>query len=72
MSVVKEVGGVQGLFRGAGACLLRDVPFSAIYFTLFGNFKRMATDENGHITLLWSFACGCGAGLLRKCGISHF
>eukprot|EP01117_Protostelium_nocturnum_P005808 TRINITY_DN2097_c0_g1_i1.p1 TRINITY_DN2097_c0_g1~~TRINITY_DN2097_c0_g1_i1.p1 ORF type:complete len:293 (+),score=95.57 TRINITY_DN2097_c0_g1_i1:132-1010(+) len=38
LTVVKELG-FQGLFKGSAATLLRDVPFSAIYFTLYGNLK---------------------------------
>lgn len=32
--VVKELG-LFGLYKGARACLLRDVPFSAIYFPAY-------------------------------------
>jgi len=31
--------GLRGLYRGASACLLRDVPFSAIYFPAYSNLK---------------------------------
>jgi len=61
--VLKEVG-VRGLFTGAGACLLRDVPFSAVYFTLFGNLKRVAADENGHLGIGKLFVCGTIAGTI--------
>ncbi|KHJ32981.1 putative mitochondrial carrier [Erysiphe necator] len=32
--------GLVGLYKGASACLLRDVPFSAIYFTGYNHLKR--------------------------------
>lgn len=30
----------MGLYKGASACLLRDVPFSAIYFPAYSHLKR--------------------------------
>ncbi|CDK28163.1 unnamed protein product [Kuraishia capsulata CBS 1993] len=38
-SIVKELG-IRGLYKGASACLLRDVPFSAIYFPTYANIKK--------------------------------
>ena len=37
--VVKDLG-VLGVYRGAAACLLRDVPFSAIYFPAYAACKN--------------------------------
>lgn len=37
--IVKNLG-VVGLYKGASACLLRDVPFSAIYFPAYSHLKR--------------------------------
>ncbi len=37
-SIVRELG-LLGLYKGAGACLLRDIPFSAIYFTAYSHLK---------------------------------
>jgi solute carrier family 25 aspartate/glutamate transporter 12/13 len=36
--IVRQLG-VLGLYRGATACLLRDIPFSAIYFPAYGHLK---------------------------------
>lgn len=32
-------GGIKDIYRGVGATLLRDVPFSILYFPLFSNIK---------------------------------
>jgi len=37
--IVKNLG-LMGLYKGASACLLRDVPFSAIYFPAYAHLKR--------------------------------
>lgn len=37
-SIIKELG-LKGLYKGAGACLLRDIPFSSIYFTAYSHLK---------------------------------
>ncbi|KAJ1964567.1 mitochondrial aspartate-glutamate transporter agc1 [Dipsacomyces acuminosporus] len=39
VTIVKELG-LIGLYKGASACLLRDVPFSAIYFPCYSHIKR--------------------------------
>ncbi|EGW32563.1 mitochondrial aspartate/glutamate carrier protein Aralar/Citrin [Spathaspora passalidarum NRRL Y-27907] len=37
--IVRQLG-LKGLYKGASACLLRDVPFSAIYFPVYANLKK--------------------------------
>lgn len=39
MWIIKNLG-LTGLYKGASACLLRDVPFSAIYFPTYNHLKR--------------------------------
>ncbi|PSK51608.1 hypothetical protein B9Z65_2875 [Elsinoe australis] len=39
MWIVRNLG-LVGLYKGANACLLRDVPFSAIYFPTYNHLKR--------------------------------
>lgn len=46
LGVVKELG-LFGLYKGARACLLRDVPFSAIYFPAYAHTKAAFADEDG-------------------------
>ncbi|PGH17137.1 hypothetical protein AJ79_01275 [Helicocarpus griseus UAMH5409] len=38
MWIIKNLG-LMGLYKGASACLLRDVPFSAIYFPTYAHLK---------------------------------
>ncbi len=40
--VAKDVlgGGIRGVYQGATATLLRDVPFSIVYFPMFSNCKK--------------------------------
>lgn len=46
LDVVKELG-LFGLYKGAKACLLRDIPFSAIYFSAYAHTKASMADEDG-------------------------
>lgn len=39
MWIIKNLG-LAGLYKGASACLLRDVPFSAIYFPTYSHLKK--------------------------------
>jgi len=43
ITIVRELG-FRGLYRGAAACLLRDIPFSAIYFPAYAACKQWLTD----------------------------
>jgi solute carrier family 25 aspartate/glutamate transporter 12/13 len=36
--IIRQLG-ILGLYRGSSACLLRDIPFSAIYFTSYSHLK---------------------------------
>jgi len=61
---------LRGLFTGAGACLLRDVPFSVIYFTLYGRFKKAVKDEHGKVSPFALFMCGITAGAIASSGVT--
>ncbi|KAL3280238.1 hypothetical protein HHI36_017734 [Cryptolaemus montrouzieri] len=61
-SVVKELG-LFGLYKGARACLLRDVPFSAIYFPAYAHTKAALADESGYNHPLSLLVAGAIAGI---------
>uniref|UniRef100_A0A8C7MW50 Solute carrier family 25 member 13 n=1 Tax=Oncorhynchus kisutch TaxID=8019 RepID=A0A8C7MW50_ONCKI len=48
ISVIKDLG-FFGLYKGAKACFLRDIPFSAIYFPCYAHVKAYMSDEDGRI-----------------------
>jgi solute carrier family 25 (mitochondrial aspartate/glutamate transporter), member 12/13 len=37
--IIRQLG-LVGLYKGASACLLRDIPFSAIYFPAYAHMKK--------------------------------
>ena len=46
--IIRQLG-IVGLYKGATACLMRDIPFSAIYFPVYSHFKTdvFHQDYNG-------------------------
>ncbi|EGG17501.1 putative transmembrane protein [Cavenderia fasciculata] len=59
--VVGELG-IRGLYKGTAATLLRDVPFSMVYFSMYGRIKEYFTEPNGHIALPKILLSGIMAG----------
>ncbi|PIK35375.1 putative calcium-binding mitochondrial carrier protein Aralar1 isoform X2 [Apostichopus japonicus] len=47
ISVMRDLG-FFGLYKGARACFLRDIPFSGIYFPAYAHLKSKFADEDGH------------------------
>ncbi|CAJ0581664.1 unnamed protein product, partial [Mesorhabditis spiculigera] len=45
-TILRELG-FLGLYRGARACFMRDVPFSAIYFPAYAHAKLATADQDG-------------------------
>lgn len=62
VSIVRELG-FFGLYKGAGACLLRDIPFSAIYFPTYAKMKTILADENGKLGPTQLLIAGAVAGI---------
>ena len=55
----------MGLYKGAAACLLRDVPFSAIYFPTYAHMKKdfFGETETNKIGVLQLMFAGAVAGM---------
>ncbi|MCJ1269287.1 mitochondrial aspartate-glutamate transporter agc1 [Lobaria immixta] len=64
MWIVKNLG-LIGLYKGASACLLRDVPFSAIYFPTYNHLKRDLFGEgpNKKLGVVQLLTAGAIAGM---------
>lgn len=55
--------GIAGLYKGLGATLLRDVPFSIVYFPLFANLNQLGRPASAEKSPFYvSFLAGCVAG----------
>lgn len=42
--IIRQLG-IVGLYKGSSACLLRDIPFSAIYFPAYSHLKKDVFNE---------------------------
>uniref|UniRef100_A0A673CTX2 Calcium-binding mitochondrial carrier protein Aralar1-like n=1 Tax=Sphaeramia orbicularis TaxID=375764 RepID=A0A673CTX2_9TELE len=62
LSVVRDLG-FFGLYKGAKACFLRDIPFSAIYFPVYAHTKAQFADEHGRLGALQLLTAGAIAGI---------
>lgn len=64
MWIVRNLG-LVGLYKGASACLLRDVPFSAIYFPTYNHLKRdyFGESQTKKLGVLQLLTAGAIAGM---------
>lgn len=62
LRVIRELG-LAGLYKGARACFLRDIPFSGIYFPTYAHLKDHFADESGHVSAGGLFASAMTAGV---------
>jgi len=62
ITVVRDLG-FFGLYKGARACLLRDIPFSAIYFPAYAHLKPKFADDTGYNSPLSLLTAGAIAGM---------
>jgi len=63
IKICQELG-LVGLYKGAPACFLRDIPFSGVYFPVYAASKRWLTDEDTQKTSALSLlAAGAIAGV---------
>lgn len=60
--VTRELG-FFGLYKGLSACVLRDVPFCAIFFPTYAHLKVRFQDENGYNSPLTLLCAGILASL---------
>lgn len=64
MWIIQNLG-VVGLYKGATACLLRDVPFSAIYFPTYAHLKKdlFGESQTKKLGVLQLLTAGAIAGM---------
>uniref|UniRef100_A0A669CY24 Mitochondrial glutamate carrier 2 n=1 Tax=Oreochromis niloticus TaxID=8128 RepID=A0A669CY24_ORENI len=76
-SLLLKTRGLAGLYRGVGATLMRDVPFSMIYFPLFANLNALGresasgqADVQARAPFWQSFVAGCSAGSVAAVAVT--
>ncbi|KAG7331106.1 hypothetical protein KOW79_005075 [Hemibagrus wyckioides] len=62
LTVMRDLG-FFGLYKGAKACFLRDIPFSAIYFPVYAHTKAQLADEDGRLGAIQLLIAGAIAGV---------
>ncbi|KAF9586487.1 hypothetical protein BGW38_003818 [Lunasporangiospora selenospora] len=69
MSIVRSLG-LRGLYKGTPATLLRDVPFSILFFPLNSYLKLKGADENGKVSFPTIFGAGIVAGVVAASAVT--
>ncbi|XP_030056677.1 electrogenic aspartate/glutamate antiporter SLC25A13, mitochondrial isoform X2 [Microcaecilia unicolor] len=62
LTVLQDLG-IFGLYKGAKACFLRDIPFSAIYFPCYAHLKSAFANEDGRVSPGYLLLAGTIAGV---------
>ncbi|KAF9160046.1 hypothetical protein DFQ27_003105 [Actinomortierella ambigua] len=63
MSIVRNLG-LRGMYRGTPATLMRDVPFSIIFFPLNSYLKLQGTNADGKVPFSMVFGAGIVSGMV--------
>ncbi|KAH3872288.1 mitochondrial glycine transporter-like [Dreissena polymorpha] len=65
---IYHLEGLKGLFSGLSATMLRDVPFSGLYFMFYTQLKQLASTANvSQFQLpMVNFTCGITSGMLAS------
>jgi len=61
VTIVRELG-LRGVYKGTMSTLLRDVPFSFLFFPLYANIVHALRDDDGNASLLSQLIAGSIAG----------
>lgn len=66
VEIVKGLG-IKGMYRGSVSTLLRDVPFSILFFPGYANIAKLTADpKTGKNSILSTLFSGCVAGMLAS------
>eukprot|EP01035_Chromulina_nebulosa_P018922 gene18922-24726_t len=63
IEVIRSLG-IRGLYSGTLATLLRDVPFSVLFFPSYANLKLLVADNNGNNSFASTLFAGGLAGAI--------
>ncbi|XP_028409195.1 mitochondrial glutamate carrier 1-like isoform X2 [Dendronephthya gigantea] len=66
-----QTKGITGIYRGLGATLLRDIPFSCLHFTIYSHLNFLGYGPNGEkSSTLHSCASGLASALISALAVT--